>query len=226
MKVVSRILITLVAASALLAGCGHEGSSVAVIDLNAVAKATGQDEAMRVKAAAARNELQSQLEQVAVNLDQQLNQEIEKIGDNPTAEQEQQLQQMNQNARMQLAELQQMAQQQAGQIEVAVVDEFKDQIRPLAEKVARDKGTSIIVTQDQSVFWYDASIDITDEVIAAWRAQEGDVSAEAEEVEEVEEELAEVEEELEEVEEELAEVEEELEELQEAVEEAEVVPAE
>ncbi|MGI9291907.1 MAG: OmpH family outer membrane protein [Gammaproteobacteria bacterium] len=205
-------LVALFAAVSLLVGCGHEGS-VAVIDLNAVASATGQDQVIREKAVAARGELQSQLQQVAVNLDQQLAAEAEKIGNSPTAEQEQQLQQMNINARSQLAEIQQRAQVQMGQIDQTLVEEFKDEVRPLAEKIAQSKGAKIIIAQDVSVFWYEPAIDITDEVIAAWRAQDGST---------VSEEVTEVEEELEQVEEELAEVEEQLEELQEAVEESEV----
>jgi Skp family chaperone for outer membrane proteins len=213
MKLVIRNLAAVFVATVFLAACGHEGSNVAVMDLGAVLKATGQDEVIRVKAEAARNELQTQLQQVAVNLDQQLAAEAEKVGNNPTAEQEQQLQQMNMSARNQLMQLQQQAQQQANQVELSLFEEFKDSIAPLTEKVAKDKGAKVILAQDNYLYWFDPEVDITDEVIAAWRAQEGSSDDE----------MAQVEEELEEVEGELAEVEEQLEELQEAVEEAEEV---
>jgi Skp family chaperone for outer membrane proteins len=217
MKAVFRSLVMLVASAVLVTGCGHEGSSVAIIDLSAVAKATGQDEVIRIKAEATRRELVAQLQQLAQNLDQQLAAEAKKVGDAPTAEQEQRLQSLNVQARTQLQEVQQQAQLQANQIEQALVIEFKDSISPMAEEIAKAKGAQVILAQDVSLFWYEPTVDITDEVIAAWRAQSQDTGSD---------EVAQVEEELEAVEGELAEVEEQLEELQEVVEEGQSAPAE
>jgi Skp family chaperone for outer membrane proteins len=211
MKLVIRNLVAVFVATVFLAACGQKGSNVAVMDLGAILKASGQDEVIRVKAEAARNELQAQLQQVAANLDQQLAAEAEKVGDNPTAEQEQQLQQMNMNARNQLMQMQQQAQQQANQLELSLFEEFKNSIGTLTEQIAKDKGANVILAQDNYLFWFDPAADITDEVIAALRAQENSSDDE----------VAQVEEELEKVEGELAEVEEQLEELQDAVEAAE-----
>jgi Skp family chaperone for outer membrane proteins len=213
MKAVFSGLVVLVLSSVLMTGCMQDGgSSAAVIDLNAVAKATGQAEVIRIKSEATRKELVAQLQQLAQNLDQQLNVEVQKVGATPTEEQEAFLQRLNAQARSQLAEVRQQAQAQANQIDQALVIEFKNSITPLAEAVAKKKGAKIIFTQDVGLFWYDSTVDITDEVIAAWRAQpeaaaEGDV--------------AQVEQELEQVEGELAEAEQQIEELQEAVEQTE-----
>jgi Skp family chaperone for outer membrane proteins len=223
MQAVFRGLVTLVAGVALVAGCAHEGDSgVAILDLTAVAKATGQDEVIRIKAEATRNELMAQLQQLAQNLDQQLAAEVEKIGDKPTAEQQQFLQQLNVQARNQLAQVQQQAQEQANQIEQSLISEFTGSITPLAVEIAKSRGAKVILAQDAYLFWYDPSIDITGEVIAAWRARpaaaETAEKAAVEGVAEAQAELEEVAEELAETEEELAEVEKQIEVLEEVIE--------
>ena len=57
--------------------------------LTAVAQATGQDEVIRMKAEANRQEMMGQLQQTAMMLDEQIAAEREKFGDTPTEEQEQ-----------------------------------------------------------------------------------------------------------------------------------------
>ena len=224
MKANMKFCLSLVASALLLVGCdqmpasGGSGGGVAVMDLAAVAKATGQDEVIRLEADAARAELGAQLQALASNLDQQISAEREKIGIAPSEADAQRLQEMTMQARQQINNAQVQAQNQASQIEGDLVAEFRDRISPLAENIAKERGASAVLASDAYLFWFDPAADITDEVIAAWRAIP--VEEEVEAVEEVVEELAEVQAELEEVEEELAETEEELEEIEEAVEDA------
>ena len=78
MKANMKFCLSLVASALLLVGCdqmpasGGSGGGVAVMDLAAVAKATGQDEVIRLEADAARAELGAQLQALASNLDQQI----------------------------------------------------------------------------------------------------------------------------------------------------------
>ena len=225
MKANMKFCLSLVASALLLVGCdqmpasGGSGGGVAVMDLAAVAKATGQDEVIRLEADAARAELGAQLQALASNLDQQISAEREKIGIAPSEADAQRLQEMTMQARQQINNAQVQAQNQASQIEGDLVAEFRDRISPLAENIAKERGASAVLASDAYLFWFDPANDITDEVIAAWQALPAGESVE-EVAEEVVEDLAEVQAELEEVEEELAEAEEDLEELQEAVEDA------
>lgn len=218
-------------------GCGQNpaggggNSGLVVMDLSAVAKATGQDEVIRQDAEIARAELSAQLQQLATNLEQQLAAERERIGISPSEADAQRLQEMSMQARQQINNAQMQAQNQAPLMEQELIAAFRGKISPLAEDIAKSRGATAILASDTYLFWFDPAVDITDEVIAAWRAQPaeepqeqatGDVVEEV--VDEVAEELAEVQEELEEAEGELAEVEEEIEELQEAIEE--VAPGE
>jgi Skp family chaperone for outer membrane proteins len=201
----------------MIAGCdqiGAGGSGVAILDLSAVAKATGQDEAIRQQAEAARAELGAQLQQLATNLEQQLAEEREKVGVPPSEAGVQRLQEMTAQARQQINDAQTLAQNQAAQFESTLVTEFRAKIDPLAESIARQRGATAVLAADAYLFWFDPEIDITDEVIAAWRALPADVAA------------TDAEAELEAVEEELAEVEEEIAELKEAIEETELPAAE
>jgi Skp family chaperone for outer membrane proteins len=203
----------------MIAGCdqiGVGGSGVAILDLSAVAKATGQDEAIRQQAEAARAELGAQLQQLATNLEAQLAEEREKVGVPPSEADVQRLQEMTAQARQQINDAQTLAQNQAGQFENTLVTEFRAKIDPLAEKIARQRGASAVLAADSYLFWFDPETDITDEVIAAWRALPADEAVAD----------AETQAELEAVEEELAEVEEEIAELKEAIEETALPAAE
>ena len=169
----------LVVAATLLSACGHEksGGGVALMDLTAVARATGQDEVIRLKADANRQEMMAQLQQTAAQLDQQITAERDKYGEELTPEQDQQIQAMTMQARQQLGQLQNQAQAQINQMEQELVNEFRDGVAPLAAEVAQSMGATIILAQDTYVFWYEGEIDITNEVIEAWKAKNPPVPA-------------------------------------------------
>ncbi len=167
-------LVTACLAVLLIAGCDRipgMGPGTLVVDLAAVAKATGQEEAMQTKVQTAREDLNAQLVEAAKNLEQQIVQERAKFGDSPTQEEELQLQQMAQQAQQQYSQLQADAQQQAQQHQINLVLEFREIVQPFAEKIARSRGVSVIILADQTVFWVDSAVDITGDLIAALRAE-------------------------------------------------------
>ena len=176
MKSMTNLVVICLATTLLITGCdqmsGGADSSTLVIDLAAVAKATGQEQAMQAKAQTSREEMNAQLVEHARNLEQQISQERAGMGDAPTQEQELQMQQMAQQAQQQYAQLQAEAQQNAQQYEMNLVLEFREQVQPFAEKVARARGASVILLADQTVFWLDPTIDLTGEIIDALRAEQ------------------------------------------------------
>jgi Skp family chaperone for outer membrane proteins len=173
MKSMTGLWAACLAAVLLTAGCDQipgAGPDTLIVDLAAVAKAMGQEQAMQLKSATARQELNAQLVESARNLEQELTKERANAGDAPTPEQAQQLQQMTQQAQQQYGQLQAEAQQQAQQMELNLVLEFRELVEPFAEKIARSRGASVVLLTDQSVFWLDPTVDITGEVIAGLRA--------------------------------------------------------
>ena len=236
MKIGFSFVLVLIASVFLLSGCDQMSggkSDIAIMDLAVIAEATGQDEAIRAEAEATRNALAAQLQEFAQVLDQQLTEEAEKVGADPSPEDLQRLQQLNAQARTQMNDAQTQAQTQAAQIEQQLVAEFRDAISPLAEEIAKSRGASAVMAVDAYMFWFDPAIDITDEVIAAWRARPAEEVVAEELAEEAIEDIAEVQAELEAVEDELAdakadisEAEEQIEVLEEIIDDAEVPAAE
>jgi len=51
--------------------------------------------------------------------------------------------------------------------------EWRQKLQPIAQAIANDKGASIVLVSSPSLIWFDATVDITDEVIAKLRAQQG-----------------------------------------------------
>jgi len=181
MKFVPKLVCGLALSALLLAGCDQlsGGSSIVVLDLAEVAKETGQDEVIRQKAEEERTKLVTQLQQLAASLDEQLNAERKKIGDKPKPEDSQRLQDMTMQARQQINNAQTQAQNEASQVEAKLVQEFRDKVDPLAEKIARERGAKALLASDSYLFWHDPSIDITTDVIAAWKALPAEKPAEA-----------------------------------------------
>jgi Skp family chaperone for outer membrane proteins len=175
MKSMTGLWAACLAAALLTTGCDQIpgiGPDTLIVDLGAIAKASGQEQAMQTQAQTAREELNAQLVETAKNLEQQIVEERANAGDAPTQEQELQLQQMAQQAQQQYGQLQAEAQQQAQQFEINLVLEFREKIKPFAEKIARSRSASVVLLADQVVFWIDPVVDITGDVIAAIRAED------------------------------------------------------
>ena len=142
------------------------GLGTAVIDLAAIAKATGEDERIQQESQVARERLNGQLAEAAANLEAQLTAEREKLGEAPSPEQQQQYGQLQQQAQQQYGQLQQQAQQEAQRIETDLVMNLREKIKPVAEGIAKSRGAGVVFLSDVTLFWSDPKADITDEVIA------------------------------------------------------------
>ena len=171
MKAVRKVLATAgVVCAAMVAGCQPQGGAagVAIIDLDAIARALGRDDVIAQQINVANQQLAGQLGQVATNLQQQVQarrDEYEVIGD----EAEQELQELTAVANQRLQQTQQLAQQRSAQFRQAVINSFRNEVTPYASKIASARGAVAVVTVATPMLWFDAKADITDEVIAAMR---------------------------------------------------------
>ena len=173
MKAVRKILaVAGIASLALLAGCEPQGSSraaVAIIDLDAVARALGRDDVIAQQINIANQQLAGQLGQVATDLQQQVQarrDEYDVIGD----EAQQELEQLTAVANQRLQQTQQLAQQRSAQFQQAVINAFRNEVSPYASQIATERGAVAVITVATPMLWFDSNADITDEVIAAMRA--------------------------------------------------------
>lgn len=162
-----------------LGGGGSGGSQVqvvngfAVVDLDLIASRLGQDKALQQALNQSATSLNDQLAQQRVNfqrrvlLEEQKLVEQEKETEQPrTLEQQQQLQALVQNLNATMAQSRAASQQQLSQQQVALIQQFRQKVRPIAISIARERGFSIVLTKNESVlFAYDEAFDISEEVI-------------------------------------------------------------
>jgi Skp family chaperone for outer membrane proteins len=153
------------------AGAGAEPqSTVAVLDLAAVAKALGRDEVFKEQVLAAGKQLQDQLAQFTSGLQDKLREEQAKLGEKPTEAEQQQLQKMVVEAQRQVQQSQVLARQKALEFQNQLATQFRSEVQPVAGEVARAKGaTSVLLTN--TVMWFEPAVDITGAVIDAMRAR-------------------------------------------------------
>lgn len=164
------LIVLSIAACDKLPGAG--GPGVVVVDLETIAKATGQDTRIEQQMTAARAEANAKLTEVATDLEAQLNEEREKLGDSASEAEQQALRQLTATAQQQFAQAQTQAQQNVQQYQAGLVVEFQEKVQPIAAEIAATRGANVALIANPSLFWFDASADITDEVLAVMRAQE------------------------------------------------------
>lgn len=146
----------IVLAVVLLTGCGKP-PEVAVIDLDAVAKAVGRDDVFKQQMQAAREKIGQQLSQHAATLKVQL----EKTPGEAAAA----------DARRQWQKAMGLAEQRAREYQLGLVREFREQLRPVVEKIAKEHGAKTVISATQDAVWFAPEVDLTSEVIAKLRAE-------------------------------------------------------
>jgi Skp family chaperone for outer membrane proteins len=145
------------------------GPDVLLVDARAVAQALGRVEEMQARMEEVNQQIRQQIEQRLNQLQQQLQQAVEEAGEQVSDEERQRIAQLRAEAQQRVQALQAQAQQTSQQAQLALTQQFRDQLRPIAERIARQRGAKAVTLQLDTWLWFDAEVDITDEVIAAMR---------------------------------------------------------
>lgn len=154
------------------------GAQVVVIDIDAVAKALGRDEVVKQQIQAAGKQLRQQLTEFSSGLQTKLNEEKTKLGDEPSVDERQRLQEQLLAAQQQVQQSQVLARQKAAQFHNQLALQFRNELRPIAAEIARKHGASTVLLAN-TVLWFEAPTDITGAVIDAMRAKGAAVVAPA-----------------------------------------------
>ena len=165
-----------------LAGCGKFGwngsqdgsksGGVAVIDLDQVAKSVGRDIQMVNALEHRQQSLNEQLQVVQASFVKQISERKEAAGEEPNEEQAKELVGMQREAGLRLNQVRKQALNNLSQHRIQLIASFREEVKPIAQKVAADKGLSIVVSKNDSVvFTYDNAVDITNDVVIAMKAQ-------------------------------------------------------
>ncbi len=160
-------------ASFSLTGCDNfqSTSNTVILDIDVIAKATGQADIITQQIEQADNELNSQLSNISNQLNEQLAGEKKKIGKKPSKKDQQKLQQFTIQANQKMQQARSIATQKSQQYKMALVQQLRKKIQPIAESIARKKGADIVTAVNTSTIWFNPAVDITDEIIAEMRVQ-------------------------------------------------------
>ena len=172
-----RTTMTLALCAIIALGAGAAGSwltrskgGVAVVDLDRVAKELGRDVQMANDLKQSQNSLANQLSAIEKNAVEQLQKMKTDMGDKPSEEDNQKLAQTAQATQIQFNNIQKKAVAAIGQRRDLLVASFREEARPVADKIAKANGAKAVVTRnDAFLFIFDDSVDITDAVVAEMR---------------------------------------------------------
>lgn len=153
---------------------GSSHGSVAIVDLDEVARRIGRDKEMVESVQTQASALNSQL----IKIQNQANQELSKFraglneDQQVTNEEAQQYVRVQRSAQVKLSQIQQQAKVGLNQHRQQLVSQFRKDAQPIAAKIAKERGfDSVITRNDTVVFSFDEAVDITDDVVKLMSAE-------------------------------------------------------
>jgi len=166
-----------------LAGCGPAASPApspvpspaptpaigggAVLDLDAVAKRLGRDTAIIAELKEAEAPLRSQLEASQKDFEGQIDSLKTSLGAKPSEADIQKLTELTRTLSQQFQQKQQQAQQEMSAKRAALISRFREELKPVALKIAASKGLGIVhLKSDIAILVNEPALDITDDVVA------------------------------------------------------------
>ena len=141
----------------------------AVIDLDAIAKALGRDITLRDQLTSASEKLNTKVTELASGLRNKLAEEKGKLGEAPSAQEQQKFQKIASEAQQQLRRGQALARQRAQLYQAQLVSQFRAEVLPVAQRIAVQRGAGLVLIK-ANLLWHDPSTDITQSVITAMHA--------------------------------------------------------
>ncbi len=189
------ICLALTGVTALMTGCGSSGSApatsrggLAVVDLDKVAAETGRKAEMDEQYKMTASSVQQQLVSAQNNFQGQIDAKAKELGIDLTTkkpeeipeEAKQQVGQMTLNARNILARAQNEYGAKLGEYKQTQIAKFRNDLKPVLQEVAAKRGLSIVVPKNEGLLLaVDPGVDITDDVIKAYREKKPAVAATA-----------------------------------------------
>jgi Skp family chaperone for outer membrane proteins len=152
-----------------LAGCVEEDTtpSAAVLDLDRLAAGIGWQESFQTSVERREREISREVEQARVTLEAELEDLRTQYGAVPTESQKTQLAQFTQQANNQLQHLLNSGRRETADYRARLVQQFRGQVLPHAEEVAKERGFGIVLLKTDPVYLFLPEVDITGDVIVA-----------------------------------------------------------
>lgn len=145
---------------------------VAVVDLDEVARRLGRDEQMVESFQRHAGKLGQALLSAQQSAVSQLEEMRQNLPESPSVEQAQNFAMAKRNAQLQLDQRKKEVDLSLNQHRQQLISRFREDAKPIASRVAREKGFATVVTRNDSVvFSYDQGVDITEDVIKLMSAE-------------------------------------------------------
>ncbi|MBR9800377.1 hypothetical protein GYB59_01160 [bacterium] len=158
----------LLIAALCFSGCGNnsaDSKAVAIVDLDRVLKMTGTDLEIQNAVQERQTRIRDDLATFQKRLEDAWNTKKAEFGEEPSEEQQNQLQQFLIRLNQESQQAQSQAQANVSQFRQELYQTFQDQVSPISLEVAKEQGFSIVFGQNPSILAFDTSIDITDAVV-------------------------------------------------------------
>lgn len=152
------------------AGCRPAQRAV-VVDLDAVAKASGRDVIITRSIETATHQLNSQLVQAAKDMEEEIKQLQAKLGTSPTPQQQAELQRARTQAQQNVQNNKLVAESARNRVRAEQILLFRSEVKPIAAELARQRGAELVLIANEHVVWHAPTADITGDVITRLRAQ-------------------------------------------------------
>ena len=156
-----------------MSGCvSSDSKSPLVVDVAVVAKALGSNEAINGQLSSAEKKLNQQLNKIAADLNVQIKDKQKALTKKSSKKARQEVEQFEKQAQQTMRNKKLEAQNKINQLKASLLSKFRDDVKAVAEPIAKAAGSEMVVLVTPSTLWFDPHIDITDEVIARMRATE------------------------------------------------------
>lgn len=167
MHLATRQLLVVPVLLLLLAGCGggHSSGHVAVIDLDKIAAATGRDKLINERVQRYTKEQEKALTKLRDDSRAQIDKQQKQLPANASDEAKQKLAALTQNLEQGLRQEIAKAQQGAGQLRTQLAVDFRNEVEPVARRIAAQRGMDIVMIKQDALLYVDPQADITDAVI-------------------------------------------------------------
>ena len=155
-------------------GCGWQsdqrpvasGGAVAVIDLDEIARRLGSDKQIADAVAQRQTALSQRLVDLAKSYSEQIAAQKKALPAEPAKQSDVTVASWEQQANANLNQVKQQAEADLYNHRLQLVQRFRDQIKPVARRVAQERGLSVIVTKNDSVIYdFTSTADITSAVV-------------------------------------------------------------
>ncbi len=157
-------------------GCGSvfdgaKAGSVAIVDLDEIARRLGRDLQMNEQVAQREQAYNEQLVSIQSQIREQLAARSEALGETPTEAQKQELEKIPQQLAGELTQARHKARADVLHFRRRLVDHLREELKPVARQAAAERGLTIVMTKNDSVVFDVApECDVTEAVIAKLQA--------------------------------------------------------